>query len=284
MLFHALREAEATLAQAGVASPRYDTHAIAAHVLGVAPLEITFHMRDEVPAEFFEYIKLRAQRVPLQHILEEAYFGPLRFSVGPGVFVPRPETEVLAQWAEKELEKKFSEGENDLICVDLCTGSGALAAYIKNAHPKTRVYAVELSNIAAEYARKNFAAAGLNISLTRQDASLATTLAELNGTVDLLITNPPYVPERSEKELEPEVSFDPHMAVFSGEDGMQLIPKLIIRSAALLKPGGQIGIEHDDTTSAAVIAAFEDTGLFRDIRTMADLTGRNRFVLATRRS
>lgn len=215
----------------------------------------------------------REHREPLQHVLGVAWFGPLELEVGPGVFIPRPETEVLAEWGVRQLR-----GMDSPLVVDLCTGSGALAAYIAHEAPNARVYAVELSDAAFSYAQRNLADSG--VTLIQGDVTDPEILAELNSSVDLLVTNPPYVPETD--DLEPEVYADPHEAVFSGTDGMTLIRQMVPTVSRLLKPRGRVGIEHDDTTSSLVQAALHDAGGFTAIKPLTDLTGTPRFVTALR--
>ncbi|NOL59040.1 peptide chain release factor N(5)-glutamine methyltransferase [Corynebacterium ulcerans] len=270
MLFTSLRDAEATLEAAGVASPRNDAQILAAHLLRCTPMELGLRMREPTPDQFEALVARRAQREPLQHIVGEAWFGPLTLKVGPGVFIPRPETEVLADWAVQQL----SGGEN---VVDLCTGSGALAAYVATLVPTARVTAVELSPAAARYAQQNLPT---NVNLVIGDATDSGLLRSLAGTVDVVVSNPPYVPETP--DLAPEVYHDPAMAVFSGEDGMDAIKLLIPVIHELLVPNGRVGIEHDDATSLAVLQEFHKHGGFGEIAVLEDLTGRNRFVKASK--
>lgn len=277
----ALNRATQMLADAGCASPRNDAQIIAAELLGVSTTDLFLRGDDPSPQGFESFIARRAAREPLQHILGKAWFGPLELQVGPGVFIPRPETEVLADWAVTSLAAMRKKGALAPTVVDLCTGSGALAAYIAHADSGAQVYAVELSDKAAEFAETNFRNNNLDVSLVCGDVRDDRILANLNGKVDLLVTNPPYVPESD--DLEPEVYKDPHMAVFSGTDGMELIIEMMDTCGRLLKSGGLVGIEHDDTTSAEVIAACQASGYFVDINAMEDFTGRKRFVRARRK-
>lgn len=266
------------LADASVPTPEVDARLIAADLLGVAPLEVLY---TDAPAAFADdyaaAISRRAAREPLQHITGRAFFGPLTLEVGEGVFIPRPETEVLADWAVRSLR---SAGIAAPTVVDLGTGSGALAIYIAHALPAAKVTAVERSEVARAFARRNAAGNGASISIMPGDMTDAALLTELSGTVDLVVTNPPYVPETG--DLEPEVYRDPHEAVFSGADGMDAICGLIPVAARLLKPGGQLGIEHDDTTSRAVVDEVRASASFTNVRPMNDLTGRARFVTASK--
>lgn len=279
-LSKALRDAAGRLSHAGVPSPDVDARLLASHLLGRDPMQLGMV---EVPPvfeaafvrHFGEMVARRAAREPLQHILGEALFGPLTLKVGPGVFIPRPETEVLADWAVRSLR---SNGPDAPVVVDLCTGTGALALYIAHYFPSAQVHAVELSESALTYTREN--AHGGGVVVHRGDVTAADTLAELNGEVDMVVTNPPYVPVSS--DLDPEVYWDPHMAVFSGESGMDLIEAFIPTLTRLLKTGGLLGIEHDDSTSRQVQDALAASGAFNEIAVLKDLTGRSRFVTARR--
>lgn len=270
----ALLDAAERLTAAGVPSPLIDARLIAAHLLGCGPLDVAFH--DEVPAGFEEMIARREQREPLQHILGVAPFGALDLAVGPGVFIPRPETEVLADWGVRMLADAPATPNPRV--VDLCTGSGALALYVAHEVPGAEVVGVEKHQLALEYARRN--AAGTNVDMVQGDVTDPGLLGEWHGTVDLVLTNPPYVPETL--DLDREVYADPPEAVFSGATGMDVIEAFIPTIHALLRPGGLVGIEHDDTTSQAVQDVVAAHGGFRDIAVLRDLTGRARFVTASK--
>ncbi len=271
----ALRSAAERLRASGVPSPEWDARLMAAYLTHTGHMDIPLH-EEPMPGFDVAYEALvarREHREPLQHVLGVAWFGSLELEVGPGVFIPRPETEVLAEWGVRQLR-----GMDSPLVVDLCTGSGALAAYIAHEAPNARVYAVELSDAAFSYAQRNLADSG--VTLIQGDVTDLEILAELNGSVDLLVTNPPYVPETD--DLEPEVYADPHEAVFSGTDGMTLIRQMVPTVSRLLKPRGRVGIEHDDTTSSLVQAALHDAGGFTAIKPLMDLTGTPRFVTALR--
>ena len=291
ILRDSLRQATTRLSEAGIETPAVDARLLAAAVFGCAPLELDHSAT--TPSEFFEFVERRAQREPLQYIVGEAPFGPLDLQVGPGVFIPRPETEVLADWAVTQLRRAFKQAPAEEFSpqvVDLCTGSGALALYLAHYFPTASVTAVELSEQAAEYTRRNIAAcqqgndsAGAMrqqaaVELRLGDATDETVVCDLFGCCDLVLTNPPYVPETP--DLAPEVYADPAMAVFGGEDGMDVINGLIPVMGKLLKPGGILGIEHDDATGKLVLAALHKIGGFADIAPLHDLTGRPRFVVA----
>ena len=303
MTFHAYREAlrDATerLRAAGVPSPEWDARLLAAHLIHCGHMDIPL---DEQPIPGFDVaygalVGRREAREPLQHILGVAWFGPLELEVGPGVFIPRPETEVLADWGVKSLKRSNSSGSKELNSygtkefnsqsprvVDLCAGSGALALYVAHYVPQAEVWAVELADASLAYTRRNAATAvhggAGTVHVVQGDVTEADLLPELHGSVDLVLTNPPYVPETP--DLEPEVYQDPHEAVFGGVDGMETITAMIPTIAALLRPGGRVGIEHDDDTSQQVQEALRAHGGFSHIEVLKDLTGTARFVTAQR--
>ncbi len=270
----AIADAAAVLAAAGVDSARVDAEYLAAHAAGVDRARVMFSEPD--PAfypRFRDLVQRRAQRIPLQHLIGTAAFGPLEVQVGPGVFIPRPETEALLEWAMNQPMPPSP------VIVDLCTGSGALALALAHTWPQAQVVAVEKSPEALVYARRN--CAGTAVEVLEADVTVPSLLADRNGTVDLLVSNPPYIPEGA--ELDPEViDHDPAAALFGGPDGMSVIVPIIASAARLLRPGGRFGIEHDDTTPDQVVAALERDGSFGDITARQDLTGRPRFVTATR--
>ena len=275
-LREAISDAANTLREAGVASPDVDAQLLAAHLLGLRPVELMFA---EPPAEFErDYAQLvarRAAREPLQHITGSAPFYGVELAVGPGVFIPRPETEVLAQWAVQMLD----DAPSAPTVVDLGSGSGALAIAVARAVPAATVYAVERSHEAREYLRRNVEEHAPQVRVVAGDMTDPHLLAELDGSVDLVVSNPPYVPESP--ELQAEVYADPHEAVFSGTDGMAAIRGLVPVAKRLLRDGGALGIEHDDTTSAQVQDVVAAGG-FGDIRVVKDLAGRDRFVTASK--
>ncbi|KQB86354.1 peptide chain release factor N(5)-glutamine methyltransferase [Corynebacterium lowii] len=265
-----IARAREILAGAGVESPEVDARELAAHLLGCSPLEVTLRAA-ETPPGYWELVERRARREPLQYILGQAAFGPLSLAVGPGVFIPRPETEVLADWAVRGLR-----GVDKPLVIDLCTGSGALAAYIVHQRGDAQVVAVERSPEAAAWARRNLEPLGVELRLG--DATDPALLADLAGKAHAVVSNPPYVPES--EGLPAEIYHDPHEAVFAGADGMSVINRLVGPAAALLRPGGLLGIEHDDTTALAVAELVAGLPLMSPPEPLRDLSGRDRFVIA----
>jgi release factor glutamine methyltransferase len=271
----AITAAAKILADAGIDSATADAEQLAVHLTGVDRGRLRF--LDEPDAQlatrYNELVAARARRIPLQHLTGTAPFGPLMLEVGPGVFVPRPETEALYEWATTVVD-----GPQPLI-VDLCTGSGALAVALARFRPAATVIAVDDSSAALGYAARN--AEGTAVRLVEADVTSDGLMPELDGRVDLLVANPPYIPDGA--VLEPEVAdHDPHHALFGGPDGMVVVDAIVGLAGRWLRPAGRVAIEHDDTTSAATVESFTVTGLFRDITARRDLAGRPRFVTAVR--
>jgi release factor glutamine methyltransferase len=266
--------AAVALAEAGVGSPRTDAELLAAHAAATDRGRLAFaDTGPEFCERYDELVARRAKRVPLQHLTGTAAFGPVTVYVGPGVFIPRPETESLLEWAVAQpLSRR-------LLIVDLCTGSGALAVALSKHWPDARVIGVDDSEDALGYARRN--TAGTPVELIQADVTHAGLLTELDGQVDLVVANPPYIPD--DAALEPEVAeHDPPHALFGGPDGMAVIDRIVVLAARLLRDGGRCAVEHDDTTSARTVEAFTRTARFVDVTARHDLTGRPRFVTAVR--
>lgn len=273
-LRHAIAAAEVALAEAGVGSPRTDAELLAAHAAATDRGRLAFvETGPEFCERYDELVAKRAERVPLQHLTGTAAFGPVTMHVGPGVFIPRPETESLLEWA---VAQPLSQRP---LIVDLCTGSGALAVALAKYWPDARVIAVDDSEDALVYARRNID--GTHVELIQADVTRAGLLAELDGQVDLVVANPPYIPDGA--ALEPEVAeYDPPHALFGGQDGMAVVDPIIGLAARLLRDGGGCAVEHDDTTSAQTVEAFTRRERFVDVTARHDLTGRPRFVTAIR--
>ncbi|MBF6077282.1 peptide chain release factor N(5)-glutamine methyltransferase [Nocardia beijingensis] len=279
----AINEAVETLRAAGVHSPQADAEHLAAHVLGVqrTRLMLTPLVSPAELAAYRELVARRAERIPLQHLTGTAVMGALDLAVGPGVFVPRPETELLYAWALAQLEALPH--DHAPIVVDLCTGSGALALALAHARPDAEVHAVELDPAAQVWARRNaddrIAAGDTPITLYADDATDPGLLTDLNGRVDIVVSNPPYIPEGA--SLDPEVAdHDPSIALFGGADGLSVIRGMIPNITRLLRPGGATAIEHDDTNGSGVAALLTATGAFTDVVEHPDLAGKPRFVAA----
>ncbi len=273
----AIDSATTLLADAGINSARYDAEELAAQLAGTerGRLPLIDSPDDTFFDRYHAAIAERSRRVPLQHITGTAAFGPLTLFVGPGVFIPRPETEVMLEWAIAQSLPKAP------VIVDVCTGSGALALALAQHWPAARVIGIDDSDAALRYSRRN--SAGTTVELLRADAAEPGLLAELDGQVDLVVANPPYVPDGV--ELEPEVAqHDPPRAVFGGPDGMTVINAVVGLAGRWLRPGGCFAVEHYDTTSSLTSELISGTGFFDDVVARSDLTGRPRFVTAHRKA
>jgi release factor glutamine methyltransferase len=276
-----LETAAARLAAAGVPSPRPDALALAAHALGVERLVLAVPppVPDGFAARYRDLVARRAAREPLQHILGFTHFRRVRLRVEPGVFVPRPETELVAGAAIAAA--RVVAGRAPLV-VDLCTGTGAIAAAVADELPGARVVAVDVEPAAAALARANLAGAP-SARVRVGDVADPGLLAELDGTVDVVVSNPPYIPPDTEP-VDPEVrEHDPARALYGGgADGLG-VPRLVSAAAArLLRPGGVLVMEHGDAQGAAARTLVAAAGAFAEIVTHPDLTGRDRFVTARR--
>lgn len=274
-----ITEATRRLAQAGVESPDSDARLLVAHVLQVAPGELPLLdvKGREISAGEWDALEdllgRRQSREPLQHITGLAHFRHVTLGVGPGVFTPRPETELLAGWA---IEEARLAGDAPVV-VDLCTGSGAIAKAIADEVPQAQVHAVELDEPAHAWATRNLA--GTGVDLRQGDAFAA--FRELAGTVDVVVCNPPYIPLEAWESVAVEArDHDPHLALFSGDDGLDAMRLLEAHAATLLKPGGMVGAEHADVQGESAPAVFAATGRWREVRDHQDLAGRARFLTA----
>jgi release factor glutamine methyltransferase len=275
----AIDSAAVQLADAGIDSARRDAEELAAHLAGAerGRLPLIEPPDDEFFERYHTMVAARSRRIPLQHLTGTAAFGPLTLSVGPGVFIPRPETEAMLEWVTSQCLPECSARP---LIVDVCTGSGALAVALSQHWPAARVLGIDDSDTALDYARRN--SAGAAVELRCADVTDPALLAELDGRVDLVVANPPYVPDGV--RLAPEVSHhDPPHAVFGGPDGMTVIAAVVGLAGRWLRPGGIFAVEHDETTSLATFELISGTALFDNIVARVDLTGRPRFVTARSR-
>ncbi|MVA76055.1 peptide chain release factor N(5)-glutamine methyltransferase [Auraticoccus sp. F435] len=272
-----LREAAGRLAAAGVAAPAAEARILAGHLLQVEPAALLTApaMTPEQEQQLAELVRRRVAGAPVQHLTGEAWFRHVRLQVGPGVFVPRPETEVLVGWVLQQLS-----GLERPLVVDLCTGSGAIARAVADEAPHAVVHAVELSEDALVWAEQNLA--GTTVQLHAGD--MADALPELDGTVDVVVANPPYIPLSAWESVAPDVrDHDPHLALFSGADGLDAMRVLARTAARLLRPGGLVAAEHAEVQEEAVVQLFVDHGGWDAVRDHRDLNDRSRFVTAVRR-
>lgn len=269
-----LREAIQRLRVAEVPSPEHDARVLLAHALetDLNQLVLIEEITPEQAGRFTDLVDRRAQRIPLQHLTGVAHFRTVTVEVGPGVFTPRPETELLAGWAIDRARECSAP-----VVVDLCTGSGAIARAIAEEVPDAQVHAVELDPEAFAWAQRNLTGTGVALS----EGDLAQALPELDGKVDVVVCNPPYVPLTAFDGVDQEArEHDPALALFSGSDGLAAMRALEGRAARLLKPGGWLGAEHADVQGESAPAIFASTGNWTQVRDHPDLAGRARFVTA----
>ena len=275
----AVREAAGLLADAGVPSPRVDAELLADHLLGVGLGRLRSMMLGDAPAPagYAELVAERARRIPLQHITGVAHFRYLQLAVGPGVFIPRPETESVVQLVIDRLRELVRTGVARPKVVDLGTGSGAIAGSVAHEVPEAEVHAVEFSEFAHAWAAKNLQPLG--VSLIRGD--LRDALPELNGTFDVVVSNPPYSPAEAIPN-EPEVALhDPPEALYGGgADGMELPTAAAASAARLLVPGGYFVMEHAEVQAGWIAAMLSGTGRWTDVTTHRDLNGKERATSA----
>jgi release factor glutamine methyltransferase len=257
-----------------------DADLLLAAVLGVPRARLL--TLDVVPADaatrFAALVAERASRVPLQHLTGTAPFRFLELAVGPGVFVPRPETELIAGWALDRVT-----GIDRPLVVDLGTGSGAIALSVACEHPGARVVAVEHDAGAIEWTRHNAAARAAAgdtpVEVLAGDMTDPGLLTDLDGTVDVVVSNPPYVPDGA--RLPREVAeHDPPLALWGGPDGLDVVRGLLRTAARLLRPGGWLGIEHADAQGSALPALVRAAGGWTDVADHPDLAGRPRYTTA----
>ncbi len=277
-----LRDAAGRMREAGiVGNPDGEALTLAAHALAVPEEELrrilVLRPEAELPTAFDALVEERLRRIPLQHLTGRAHFRRLELEVGPGVFVPRPETEVVV---DLTLEAADAAGPAPVV-VDLCTGSGAIAFAVKDERPGAEVHAVELSREAYAWADRNQARTGLDVDLRLGDAT--TAFPDLEGDVDVVVANPPYIPVGM-VPIDPEVrDHDPEVALYGGsDDGLRIPLAVAARAAFLLRPGGVLVMEHADSQGASLPEALRRTGVWTDVVDHPDLTVRPRATVARR--
>jgi release factor glutamine methyltransferase len=284
LLLDEIALATARLAEAGVESPRTDAELIAARLHAISRSELHLVPDAEFDPRFWDDIARRAAREPLQHITGVAYFRYLELAVGPGVFVPRPETEVMTGWVIDQLAVM---DVAEPVVADLGTGSGAIALSIAQEVPRARVHAVEADPLARQWTERNIASsarAAPHIAgrVVLHAGDFASALTELDGQVDLVVSNPPYIPVGS--WVPPEVGeYDPATALWGGgDDGLDAVRVVEVSARRLLRPGGLLAVEHGARQGTAVYWVFAEERGWRDTRNHTDLAGRHRFVTAAR--
>ncbi len=263
-----IREAARRLAAAGVASPENDARLLLRHA-------------EATGADPEALVAARESRVPLQHLVGSAGFRYLDLAVGPGVFVPRPETEVVVEAVLAAIPDHPQPR-----VVDLCAGSGAIGLSVAHEHPSARVDVVEVSETAVEWLRRNLGAlrddAQERVRVHHADLEAAPT--DVDGQVDVVVSNPPYVALHERDLVDAEVKdHDPGVALWAGEDGLDVIRRVVQRATVLLRPGGVLVVEHSDRQGESAPEVFAAAGLVA-VSDHLDLTGRPRFTTGTRPS
>jgi release factor glutamine methyltransferase len=276
----------AILAASGVLDPQVDAELLIGHVLGASRGRVQSLTVTDAPlgvedtVAIVEAVERRAAREPLQHITGVAWFRSIELAVGPGVFVPRPETEFVAGLAVDALRAIVPAPDARPLAVDLGTGSGAIALSLATEVPHADVVAVENSTAAFVWAKQNFRTVGAgNARLVFID--LAEALPDLDGTVDVVVSNPPYIPLGAIPR-DPEVRLhDPEHALYGGEDGLDVVRAVSATARRLLRPGATLVIEHGDLQGAGIRSLLENDG-WRAVATHRDLTARDRATTALR--
>ena len=278
VLWGLVGDAASAFEVAGVPSPRFDAEELMAWATGTrrAALRTVDRLDHDAVSRFRVAARRREGREPLQHITGTAAFRYVELAVGPGVFVPRPETEVVAGRAIELAAAVVAQGRAPLV-VDLCTGSGAIAVAVADEVPTAAVHAVELGESALVWARRNVE----DTAVVLHAGDATTALTELDGTVDVVVSNPPYIPADG-LIRDPEVLVhDPGLALWgSGADGLDVVRAVALRAQALLLPGGWFVVEHADVQGAAVLASLHEQGGWTDLADHVDLSGRDRFTVA----
>ncbi|MGQ0623702.1 MAG: peptide chain release factor N(5)-glutamine methyltransferase [Sporichthyaceae bacterium] len=271
----AIREAETLLSAAGVASARHDAEELAAFVLGIERRDLVrFRSLDE--KRYALVVLERARRRPLQHLTGRAYFRHTSVAVGPGVFIPRPETEVMVgqviEWCRGM--------DRPARVVDLCTGSGVIALAIAQEVPTAVIDAVELDPHAFAWAERNLVGTSVGVHL----GDAASACGDLDGDVDIVVANPPYIPMDAWESVAVEArDHDPPAALWGGgHDGLDLIRVIERTAARLLRPGGRVAVEHADAQGTTAPAVFAARGEWRAVNDRTDLAGRDRYLTAVR--
>ena len=267
--------AVAALSNAGVPSPSVDADLLLCHVLGISRSELKLRelrgdgLQSDQREQFTALVAARRTRIPLQHLTGVAHFRYLELKVGPGVFTPRPETESVVQLGLDFVAEQAIVGPK---CIDLCSGSGAIAASLASELPGSTVWAVELSDEAVGYTRAN--CLPHQVTVLHQDAT--NLPAELDGTMDLVVSNPPYIPPNAIPREAEVRDHDPQMALYGlGEDGLQIPRAISAQAMKLLRPGGYYVIEHAEVQKDSAAAMLREAG-FERVAGHEDLTGRAR--------
>jgi release factor glutamine methyltransferase len=277
-LRRALAHATSLLRAAEIDAPEVNALRLAEHVIGVRPVLTAARLPEDFDDRYFQLVGQRAAHVPLQLLTGSTGFRYLDIPVRAGVFIPRPETELVAGAA---IDAARADSCATPLVIDLCTGSGAIALAIAAEVPSARVVAVDIDEAAVTLTRASALRLGLSVDARPADVTAIDALGELTGRADVVVSNPPYLPPGL--SLPPEVAgFDPPAALWGGDADGTAVPRAVLAAAArLLRPGGTVVLEHDETQGPLLRIAAESLGL-ADAVTHQDLAGRDRYLTAHR--
>jgi release factor glutamine methyltransferase len=287
-----LRASTDVLMQAGVSSPRHDAEALASYALGAERsavrtwLALGVSIAAEQVSQIQALVERRASREPLQHITGSTGFARIDLLVGPGVFVPRPESELLVERALVEVQSIVATGQVPVV-VDLCSGSGAIGLAVAHECSTAQLHSVELDDDAFLWLQRNVEALNLGARVQAYHADATAALPDLTGRIDVVVCNPPYVPLDATIRDPEAARFDPPMALWGGIDGLDVIRGIEANAARLLKPGGLLVIEHADVQGEALplllMSRYQDNQrVWTDVMDQRDLADRPRFTVARR--
>lgn len=281
LISEALQVATDKLTSAGVNSPTVDAELLCCFVLGLKRSELTMQSFNQQVfpenklADYLLVVSRRENREPLQHITRIASFRHLELHVGPGVFIPRPETEQLVELALSKIKSLKAP-----VVVDFCSGTGAIAISLSTELQTAKVFSVEISEQAFVFLEQNYQKYDLDLS-TAKNQDLCVAFDELAGQVDLVISNPPYIPDTAVPiELEVQLH-EPSLALYGGEDGLEVIRRITSRALYLLKPAGILLLEHADSQAHAISELLLEQG-WLDVVSSQDLAGKDRMISASK--
>ncbi len=286
-----LVDIELRLKNANVSSPRFDAESLVAFVLNTSRNRVGLiaEIRDDQYREIEKLVEKRVRRIPLQHLIGEQGFRHLVLKVGPGVFIPRPETEILVESVIRYIKEINKE---KVLVIDYCSGSGAIALSIAKECPNVEVFAIEKSIDAYKYLESNYQNYEKEITAHNSKVNLINAdikdeleeLTNLIGKIDVVVSNPPYIPDNMvPKEIEVK-DHDPAIALYGGKDGLEIVRIVIDKSQKLLKKGGLVAIEHSDMqgnpdVELSVPYLLKETNCFEKVEDRKDLNALPRYCI-----
>lgn len=282
-VLEAIQKSTEFLSKKGIESPRLNVELMLAHLLGTSRLQLYLQFEETLKAELVdrlrELIKRRGHHEPLQHLLGTAHFCDLELEIGPGVLIPRSETESLAEMAWTELQRRVQAGRTDLTLLDWGTGSGCLAIAIARHCPEAHIDAIDVSRRALEMAQRNAARYEVDNRIRFLESNGFAGLPD-ESRYDLIVANPPYIPSNVLDSLQQEVrDYDPHLALDGGSKGMAYHQKIAQEAASYLRPDGLLMLEFGYDQAEAIGPVFEAEGWAIEAFTQ-DFAGYRRFLTA----